>query len=415
MPEGMISSRSWPALVCALLSLAACGDSAEPAGTSDTVHPADTSDANDSAANDTTSDDTASEVGSDGADTASDDTAESEVSDTTGDSADTLEVPPLDAPERVWTWFDQPGSLCNDGTETGFALNRGASDKLLVVFMGGGACWDFTTCYLLNAASTGPIQKAQFDASAASISAGVLDRGDTKNPFRDWSYLFIPYCTGDLHGGEHAQDYTQGGLTRTWQHMGARNVRLLLPRVHATFGALDELVVSGLSAGGFGASLQYANVRTALGATRTRLVDDSGPLLVGEGINAQLRAKWFTQWRLDLVVDPVCGQACKSDLSALYTKLATTYPEDRLALLSSVQDSVIAAYLGMLGVAFELEVRKLALNVLANQPRFKWFFIAGDTHTMLGNPSAAVVGGTNLWTWLDAMISDDASWTGLAP
>jgi hypothetical protein len=34
---------------------------------------------------------------------------------------------------------------------------------------------------------------------------------------------------------------------------------------------------------------------------------------------------------------------------------------------------------------------------------------------MLGNPSAASVGGTDLWTWLTAMVTDDASWTGLAP
>lgn len=411
----MNSHRAWPPLVGILLSFAACGDSAQGlSDTTDATDATDTADASDLGSE--TSDTSLVDTSGDATDATHTDGTSEEVSDTSvSDSADTSDVAPLEAPERVWTWFDQPGSLCNDGTETGFALNRAASDKLLVVFMGGGACWDFTTCYLLNTASTGPIGKAQFDATAASIGVGVLDRADPKNPFRDWSYLFVPYCTGDLHGGEHAQDYTQGGLTRTWQHMGARNVRLLLPRVHATFGDLDELVVSGLSAGGFGASLQYANIRRALDATTTRLVDDSGPLLVVEGINGTLRAKWFTQWRLDLVVDEVCGQGCKADLSLLYTKLATLYPNDRMALLSSVQDSVIAAYLGMLGIAFEIEVRKLALNVLSNQPNFKWFFIAGDTHTMLGNPSAASVGGTDLWTWLTAMVTDDASWTGLAP
>jgi len=329
---------------------------------------------------------------------------------------DTAEVAqPLETPEGVWTWFDQPGSACSDGSETGFAVNRGTSDDVLVVFMGGGACWDFNTCFLLNLATKGPFQKAQFDGIAAQASAGVLDRSDTANPYRTWSQVFVPYCTGDLHGGERVASYTAGGLTNAWHHTGAVNARLLLARVAATFPAPGHLVVSGLSAGGFGATLQYAAFRAAFKAGTSQLVDDSGPFLVGDGIPPGHRSAWFTQWRLDMLVDPICGQDCKSNLAAFYPKLAARFPNDRMALVSSVQDEVISAYFLILQPFFELEIRKLATQVLAPLSNWRTFLIAGSSHTTLGSPASFTSGGVDLRTWLTRMVAGEATWTSLAP
>lgn len=329
---------------------------------------------------------------------------------------DTAEIAePLDTPLGAWTWFDSPGSSCHDGSETGFAVNRGAGDDVLVVLMGGGACWDFTTCFVVQSAAKGPFQRAQFDAVADAIGVGVLDRDDPANPYRDFSFVFVPYCTGDLHAGERAVDYTQGGITATWHHMGARNIRLMLPRLAATFPSPTRLVVAGLSAGGYGATLQYAAFRAAFAPAQAQLVDDSGPLLPGDGIPATYRAAWFANWRLDQVVDPICGQLCKTDLSAFYPALAARFPDDRMALVVSLQDQVIAAYFGMLGVQLEARLEELATDVLAPLPGFRTFMFAGTSHTTLASPQSFTVKGRDLRSWLGLMLAGDPGWISLAP
>ncbi len=324
-------------------------------------------------------------------------------------------VEPLLAPEGAWTWVPQPGSACSDGSETGFALNPGTTNDVLIVFMGGGACWDFNTCYLLNAAATGPFGKAEFVEGYERLTVGVLDRDDAANPYRTWTQVIVPYCTGDLHGGDNVATYTSGGITRQWHHKGATNAALARARLAATFPQPDHLVVSGLSAGGYGATLQYALMRDAFDPVTSQLVDDSGPFLIGDAMSATMRAAWFTNWRLDRVVDPVCGQDCKSSLATLYPKLAARYPDDRMALISSLQDEVIAAYMVMLQPVFELALRQLHNDVLAALPNFRTFFVAGNSHTTLGNPAAFSVQGTDLRTWLTTMLAGDATWMSLSP
>src|SRR5438128_1351071 len=78
-------------------------------------------------------------------------------------------APPLGAPLAVpadqWTWVDFPDAFCDDGSATGLGVyNSSASSNLLVFLNGGGACWDYLTCYQLNAAAHGPIDKTRFDA-----------------------------------------------------------------------------------------------------------------------------------------------------------------------------------------------------------------------------------------------------------
>ena len=64
--------------------------------------------------------------------------------------------------------------------------------------------------------------------------AHALDRARATNPFRDASYVFVPYCTGDLHAGSNVATYDVLG-PRTFAHVGRRNVEALLPRLRATW------------------------------------------------------------------------------------------------------------------------------------------------------------------------------------
>ena len=315
-----------------------------------------------------------------------------------------------------WTWIDVAGMGCDDGSATGVAVNPAPVSAdggvLFVYFMGGGACWDASTCFVLNTAVHGPFGQAQWDATGAPALAGPLDRGRATNPFRDASYVFIPYCTGDLHAGSNVATYDVLG-PRTYAHVGRRNVEALLPRLRATWPAPARVVISGSSAGGYGATLNYDLFRRAYPDAQVALVDDAGPLLENDGIPADERAAWYANWHLGDVVDPQCLD-CRGDLSRLYPALTAKYPRDRMALLTSLQDQTIRTYfLIALGADFEQRLRTMITDRLAPTATFRTFAIPGDSHTLLGGLATQTSGGVTLETWLARMGSGDPAWASV--
>jgi len=321
---------------------------------------------------------------------------------------------PITAPPGQWTWVDVPGTACDDGTPTGIAVNPSpdaSSRELFVYFMGGGACWDASTCFVLNTSTHGPFGRAQWEAMAATIDR-PLDRTRTTNPVRAASYVFIPYCTGDLHGGSNVATYDVLG-PRPFHHVGHSNVMALLPAVRATWPDATRVTVSGSSAGGFGATLNYDTFRGSYPTATVALIDDAGPFLEGSNIPPDQHANWNTNWHLDALVAPVCP-SCTNDLSQMYPALAALYPDDHMALLSSLQDQVIRTYfLILLGPDYETKLRALITDRLDPLPHFHTFLIPGESHTLLGTMDTTMAGGMTLEAWLGQMLSGAAAWTSV--
>lgn len=314
----------------------------------------------------------------------------------------------------VWTWVGFPDSACDDGSPTGIGLNPGAGPDLVLLLHGGGACWDYLTCLLLNTARHGPFGQAQFDQlQITDVPGSILDRVLPGNPFRDASLVFVPYCTGDIHGGDNLAAYLGPGQP-LYHHVGHANVVAFLRRLAATWPAPRRLVVSGASAGGFGALINYPTVRHYWPGGQVFLVDDSGPPLEQGAIPQALLDAWFASWRLDKVLDPFCGQACHSDLSAGLAAVARGYPRDRLALLSSLQDQVIRSYYLLSAAQFQAELLRMAADVMDPTPNARYFFVPGTSHTMLGNP-AGFTQGVPLLTWLEQQVSGDPAWASQRP
>src|SRR5262245_18435468 len=181
-------------------------------------------------------------------------------------------------PAAQWQWVDFPDTQCGHGGPTGIAVNRGTSNRLLIYLEGGGACWSAQSCgptcnpqqqicavHLDYDAATWQQERSMFSAPGT-----VFDRASTANPFRDDTWVFVPYCTGDFHTGSTLASY---GI----HHHGFANLRAILNRVGPTFCASDHVVLAGSSAGGFGAVLTYHLVKQTFANVRVDLVDDSGP------------------------------------------------------------------------------------------------------------------------------------------
>lgn len=323
---------------------------------------------------------------------------------------------PLEAPARTWTWIPIEGAVCDDGSPTGVGVNLAPDAPGVMVFLsGGGACWDYATCVTLNTSAHGPFTAPQFAAASAVFTSSIFDRALPGNPFAAWSFVFVPYCTGDLHAGDRVANYTSGSATRMIHHRGRANLQALLPRLAATLPPRARVALVGASSGGFGAALNHDLFRAALGPRRFYVVDDSGPLLQGDAISPTLRAQWFTSWNLSWL-DAPCP-ACRGDLSRVYTTLAARHSDDRTALVMSRQDSVMRALFGLDAASYDADVVALAsaFNGLAAR---RAFVRNGSNHTILGrpaDPSTAAADGTAFLPWLAQMVTDDTAWTAHGP
>ncbi|WNG29791.1 esterase [Cystobacter fuscus] len=325
---------------------------------------------------------------------------------------------PVDPPstDPVWNWVDFPNTQCDEGTPTGLGVNLTHSKNLVIFFNGGGACWDASTCLERNLSTHGPFTKTQFDQLAPRISVGnIFDRGLASNPYKDWNHFFIPYCTGDLHIGNADNVYTSGSVSVTIHHKGRPNAEAFLARIAATVPEPEQVVVTGSSAGGYGAVLNYTLVRSHFPKAKVFLLDDSGPMLRSDAINPLLRAAWSNAWKYDAVMNDI-DPAVKDDFSAIHPALARKYPEDRMALLSSTQDQVIRGYMGLAPDRFQAALLDLSSSVLEPLAHSRAFIVPGQSHTMLLNPGDYSAQGVPLLEWINQMhTADDATWKTLRP
>ena len=167
---------------------------------------------------------------------------------------------------RTWEWVSIPSMRCANDTDGGFAVNfTDATDDLVIFFQGGGVCYDAVSCRasgLLGGVGANPIQ----DVIEAPVrnGVGIFDRNDPTNPFRDFSFVVLPHCTGDFHLGDNVRDYATIG---TIHHRGYPNVTRALERIVPTFGDAERVVASGFSAGGVGITGNYHQIATAFEST----------------------------------------------------------------------------------------------------------------------------------------------------
>jgi hypothetical protein len=323
---------------------------------------------------------------------------------------------PITADERKWTWVPIDGMQCMDGSPTGIGINPSKStNKVVIVLEGGGACFNDVTC------TVGTINPNGFDevAFAAEITvmgySGALNRNLPTNPFSEWSYIFIPYCTGDVHAGNNPN----GPNGR--HHVGFENMRLALQRIVPTFATADQVVLTGSSAGGVGAAYNFDQVQTAFGKVPVTLLDDSGPVLPDMYLKPCLQAQMRAAWNLDATLPKdctACQQADGGGLINLPLYLMSKYPDRRCGLISSNADIVFRTFYGfgesadckspyvMSSADFSAGLDALRTSLEAKGDNFHVYYPTSTMHTWLLTDVqlSEVQSGVKLSDWMRALV-----------
>ncbi len=95
------------------------------------------------------------------------------------------------ADDGEWIWVDFHEAKCRDGSGAGIGVRYGSGPGLVIFFEGGGACFNAFTC---------GVNQANFDgANFQGGNSGIFDPNSIENPVADWSFIYVPYCTGDVH------------------------------------------------------------------------------------------------------------------------------------------------------------------------------------------------------------------------
>jgi hypothetical protein len=241
--------------------------------------------------------------------------------------------------DPAWEWIEVEGSVCRNGSAAGFHVSRADTEKggLLLYLEGGGACYDLQTC-TANPDSTWQLPPID----------GLFARGHAQNPVADWTFLYVPYCSGDHYIGD-AGDVEVPGVPGVQQFRGRRNMELLLERVTADYPEAARVVLSGTSAGGIGTLMSYRLVQEAFGSTPVTVIDDSGPLLHSEHVAPCLAELRRGLWGVERTVLADCGEHCPDDDDwqigyALYN--LESIPRAS-GMIVSLEDAILRSFIGI--------------------------------------------------------------------
>ena len=322
---------------------------------------------------------------------------------------DKTPIPNLQA--KTWQFVPIEGAMCRDGSATGIGVNINPDSKNLMIYLeGGGACFNALTC----AGNPSSFSEASFNActgssggtcAAPSLAAGgggVFSRTDTANPMADWNFVYVPFCTGDVHAGNKL-NATVSGVTAKQQFVGYVNMTRYLARLVPTFPSVTKVLLTGVSAGGFGAAANYPQTARAFGSVPVYSLDDSGPPMSDPYAASCLQKAWADTWGFDKTVLADCGSDCPDPTN--YTIDATIhtakmYPNIPFGLVEDTDDMIITLFYGfganncansalptaLTGAMFTAGLLDSRMK-LAAYPNIGGFIFQGMDHTTLGGSS----------------------------
>jgi len=334
---------------------------------------------------------------------------------------------PIAATEGDWTWVDFPNAKCQDGSPTGIGVNPSpsGSDQLVIYLEGGGACFNDLTC--ATVANPDGFDEGNF---AGGPSGGIFSRSDTANPFHDWNMVYVPYCSGDIFAGNNPIPQTLNFVPKVF--VGYLNMGEFLNRIVPTFPDATKVVLTGSSAGGFGAAYNYDRAQAAFGDVPVHLLNDSGPIMSPTYLTACLQNTLRDTWNLNATLPPTCTECLTRDtgLSAALPHVIARHPDRRFALLSANRDNVIRFFMGFglspdcstaenfTGADYTAGLLELRDDTLRDAANFRAWYINSSEHTWLNRTASYPAPGappTPMREFIQDFIDGDPSWSNVGP
>lgn len=338
-------------------------------------------------------------------------------------------------------------------TQYSFFIQLRNPNKLIVVFDGGGACWNEATC-IGSVLAGSPTYSPVVDETPESLAAGrgLLDVTNPENPFKEYTKVFVPYCTADVHWGSRDTEYalplpSGGALSWTIHHRGSDNLIAVLDWLQRNgrsrqidLGRVHDLTVAGLSAGAYGTLNGFAFFAQATPRARHNLIADAGIGVLAEPFYTRAlynpadesSESWGASKNLPTWVpgfDTMLAHASADPrllVPLAFQALAEWQPEAHFASLTAQLDATQIFFYSAMKDNFTPGSQeagewyagmKLITSMTAAQSNYRYFIDAGTFHTFLGNDARTYDVGANgisVADWIWEMIKPgNRTWENL--
>jgi len=261
----------------------------------------------------------------------------------------------------------KPGCLAaplKDGGTTdeeyAFFVKGGDTNNLVVFFEGGGACWSKATCITAPTCFqevTSSVERfnefeqgiwTDEDGEAIDTETGIfLDSED--NPFAGWNFVYISYCTGDIHIGAQDTDYALlwDRDPRIVQHRGAVNFQLVLKYLIKNINnAPDKIFVTGSSAGSYGAMVHFPHIKAAFPESSMYVLGDAGCGESSSAFREETSILWNPQHPAEYISEFGYIDYSVMSWADIISIGASYYPNDRFVQYTTEADAIQAFFYG---------------------------------------------------------------------
>ena len=289
--------------------------------------------------------------------------------------------PKLEGEPEIGKWYDVPveGALSSDGSEWHGIFRKGKENKVVVYFFGGGVSITPET------SEVGTKFFATTTIAQDFVARGGIGSSADDNPFKDWSFIVIPYATGDFHAGTGIYEGE-----KTVYHTGYNNYSAFVEQIKPYVGEPDTLLVTGFSAGGFATSLLADDVidRFPSAGNVTVCVDSS--LLLYDGWHETAVDLWKSPSEISDRL--TTNNIVLDSLTALYEKRGDSvkilfdcsYRDDTLMQYQSYIDTGKMDKTKELGDNFQQDLKEMVIALQENIPNvgiYIWSYKEdADTH-----------------------------------
>jgi hypothetical protein len=300
------------------------------------------------------------------------------------------------------------GCMCADGSEFTFWSRTADPEKVVLYFQGGGACFSVQTCDPVDGTYKTDAGAEEVTGDGDEPPSGIFDFANEANPLRDWSFVFVPYCTGDVHIGDNVNAYDD---ELQINHVGFRNASAGLDHLASAFPDATEVLVTGSSAGGVPSPLFGGLASDVLpDAAITVLADGSGAYPDNPAVNAAIGELWGS---FNNVPDwPVNAGLTPEDWSipGLFIQAGLHDPEIRMARYDNAYDEAQKSFSALAEVGGDDQLVVIEGNegqIEQAGVEVHSYIAPGEDHTILGRPELYTleVEGVAFLDWLTEYIA----------
>lgn len=208
-------------------------------------------------------------------------------------------LPQLTDDPEVGKWYvvDVDDAVSSDGSKWQGYFRKGSENKVVLYFYGGGfSVNDFTAARSMDVEGGfyNPRLNTGLNVMTYAIKEWGIGNSAEENIFREWTFIGVPYCNGDFHSGTSEKEYTAlDGSTKNIYYNGYTNYQRLITEI---FNYIDDspeqLLVTGSSAGGFGAAILADNAIELFNNPQDVTVHVDASLLITEDWHDIMVSEW---------------------------------------------------------------------------------------------------------------------------